>query len=117
VAFFDTNKENFNSIVLALTLEQVSFILSDDCEADNWDLITGDLPGLPGLDVLPGGTRIAMSSHIRPYNHRAPVVIQELANRNIEPFRTDLHYHLTFSTKRALNANGRPNVTVHWSHL
>jgi competence protein ComEC len=137
---FDTNNENNNSIVLALTLGQVSFILSGDCEADNWDQITGGLPGLPGLavfqtphhgavngvfaengdtpwlDALPGGTRIAMSSHIRPHNHPAPDVIQELANRNIEPFRTDLHYHLTFSTDGALDANGQPNVTAHWSH-
>jgi competence protein ComEC len=137
---FDTNNENNNSIVLALTLGQVSFILSGDCEADNWDQISGDLPGLPGLavfqtphhgavngvfaengdtpwlDVLPGGTRIAMSSHIRPHNHPAPDVIQELANRNIEPFRTDLHYHLTFSTDGALDTNGQPNVTAHWSH-
>lgn len=137
---FETNNENNNSIMLALTLGQVSFILSGDCEADNWGQITGDLPGLPGLavfqaphhgavngdfadngdtpwlDALPGGTRIAMSSHIRPHNHHAPDMIQELANRNIEPFRTDMHYHLTFSTDGALDANGQPNVTAHWSH-
>ena len=129
-----------NSIVLALTLGEVSFILSGDCEADNWDQITGDLPGLPGLavfqaphhgavngvftdsgdtpwlDALPAGVRIAMSSHIRPYNHPAPGVIQKLDTRNIDPFRTDLHYHLTFSTDGSLDANGDPSVTAHWSH-
>ena len=137
---FDTNNENNNSIVLALTLGQVSFLLSGDCEADNWDQITSALTGIPGLavfqsphhgavngvfaangdtpwlDALPGATRIAMSSHIRPHNHPAPAVIEELSARNIEPFRTDLHYHLTFRTDGSLDSNNQPNVTVHWSH-
>jgi hypothetical protein len=43
-------------------------------------------------------------------------VILELNNRNIEPFRTDQHYHLTFSTDGMLAANGQPNVVEHWSH-
>ena len=137
---YDTNNENNNSIVLALTLGQVSFLLSGDCEADNWDQIAAGIPGIPGLavfqaphhgavngfftanwstpwlDALPGTTRIAMSSHIRPHNHPAPEVIAELSDRNIDPFRTDLHYHLTFSTDGSLDANGLPNVTEHWSH-
>ncbi len=70
----------------------------------------------PWLDALPGRTRIAMSSHIRAHDHPAPEVIQELANRNIEPFRTDMHYHLTLSTDGALDANGQANVSAHWSH-
>jgi competence protein ComEC len=137
---YDTNNENNNSIVLVLTLDQVSFLLSGDCEADNWDQIAANLPGIPGLavfqsphhgavngvfaanggtpwlDALPGTTRIAMSSHIRPHNHPAPEVISELNSRNIDPFRTDQHYHLTFSTDGSLDANGLPNVTEHWSH-
>jgi competence protein ComEC len=137
---FDTNNENNNSIVLVLTLGQVSFLLSGDCEADNWDQIITSIPGIPGLavfqaphhgavngvfsasgntpwlDALPESTRIAMSSHIRPHNHPAPEVISELNNRNIDPFRTDLHYHLTFSTDGTLDANGLPIVTEHWSH-
>lgn len=137
---YDSNNENNNSIVLVLTLGEVSFLLSGDCEADNWDQILGEIPGIPGLavfqaphhgavngvftghgdtpwlDVLPGETRIAMSSHIRPHNHPAPEVISELSSRNIEPFRTDQHYHLTFSTDGTLDASGLPNVTEHWSH-
>lgn len=118
----------------------MSFILSGDCEADNWEQIIAHFPGLPGLalfqvphhgavnglfaddgttpwmDALPVGTRIAMSSHIRPHNHPAPQVIQELSDRNIDPFRTDLHYHLTFTTDGTLDTSGAPNVTVRWSH-
>jgi beta-lactamase superfamily II metal-dependent hydrolase len=114
--------------------------LSGDCEADNWDQIVGGIPGIPSLavfqaphhgavngvftpsgdtpwlDALPAGTRIAMSSHIRPHNHPAPEVVAELGSRNIDPFRTDLHYHLTFSTDGTLDLNGSPVVVEHWSH-
>jgi competence protein ComEC len=137
---YDTNNENNNSIVLVLTLGQVSFLLSGDCEADNWDQISASIPGIPGLavfqaphhgavngvfttngstpwlDALPNTTRIAMSSHIRPHNHPAPEVIMELNGRNIDPFRTDQHYHLTFSTDGSLDGNGLPNMVEHWSH-
>ncbi|MFL7892109.1 MAG: ComEC/Rec2 family competence protein [Anaerolineales bacterium] len=137
---YDTNNENNNSIVLVLNLGQVSFLLSGDCEADNWPQIVPGIPSIPGLavfqaphhgavngvftpngdtpwlDALPTGIRIAMSSHIRPHNHPAPEVVEELSNRNIDPFRTDLHYHLTFSTDGTLDGNGLPKVTEHWSH-
>jgi competence protein ComEC len=137
---FDIHNENNNSITLALTLGQVSFLLTGDCEAENWHEIVPNLPQLPGLsifqvphhgavngvfdehgdttylDALPAQTKIVMSSHIRPHNHPAPEVIQELDNRNISPFRTDQHYHLTFTTDGTLKANGEPNVTAQWSH-
>ena len=137
---FDANNENNNSVVLALTLGQVTFLLTGDCEADNWHQIDVNLPQIqelavfqvphhgavngvfdaqgstPWLDALPAGVRLAMSSHIRPHDHPAPQVIQELANRNIEPFRTDQHYHLTFTTDGTIGANGVPKVTPQWSH-
>jgi competence protein ComEC len=142
----DSNNENNNSVVLALTLGQVTFLLTGDCEAGNWPQIVGELPNLAGLavfqsphhgavngvfdgvvggnfanattpwlDALPAGTRIAMSSHIRPHNHPAPEVVQELANRAIEPFRTDRHYHLMFRTDGTLTG-GAPSVVTHYSH-
>lgn len=138
---FDTSNENNNSVVLALTLDRVSFLLTGDCEADNWHQIVANLPQITGLavfqvphhgavnsvfdaqrnapwlDALPVGVRLAMSSHIRPHNHPAPQVIQELENRNIEPFRTDRHYHLTFTTEGTIDENGVPNVTAQWSHV
>ena len=40
----------------------------------------------------------------------------ELNGRNIDPFRTDQHYHLTFSTDGSLDGNGLPNMVEHWSH-
>jgi len=137
---FDSGNENNNSVVLALTLGDVTFLLTGDCEADNWHDIVGELPGLPGLavvqsphhgavngvfddqgatpwlDALPGSARIAMSSHIVPHGHPAPEVVQELSDRGIEPFRTDRHYHLTFTTDGTVDAGGGPGVTAHWSH-
>lgn len=137
---YDSSNENNNSIVLALTLGQASFVLSGDCEADNWPEIVGNLPqnpglavfqvphhgainglfdgqgGTPWLDALANNVELAMSSHIRPYNHPAPQVIQELQNRNIEPYRTDRHYHLTFTTDGAVDPDGNPVVQPMWSH-
>jgi beta-lactamase superfamily II metal-dependent hydrolase len=121
-------------------LGQVSFVLTGDCEAENWPQIVQNLPQIPGLavfqvphhgavngvfdshggapwlDALPAGVRLAMSSHIRPYNHPAPEVIQELESRNIQPFRTDQHYHLTFTTDGTVDSNGVPNVRPQWFH-
>jgi competence protein ComEC len=129
----DSNNENNNSIVLALTLGNVSFLLTGDCEAGNWSQIVGGLnqavPGLavfqvphhgaengvfdngstPWLDILGGQVEIAMSSHIRPHNHPARRVVQEFQTRGINSFRTDEHYHLTFTTDGM-------TVTPKWSH-
>jgi len=138
---YNITNENNNSIVLALTLGSASFILTGDCEADNWPLIAGNLHAIPGLsvfkvphhgavngvfskngstpwlDVLPVDTKFAISSHIVPFSHPAPEVIQEFANRQIQPFRTDLHYHLIFATDGTVNPVGAPNVSVQWSHI
>lgn len=136
---YDAENENNNSVVLALTLGQVSFVLTGDCEAENWPQMVTQLAQMPGLavfkvphhgavngmfdshdhapwlDALPAGVSLAMSSHIRPHKHPAPEVVQELESRNIEPYRTDLHYHLTFSTDGSVHA-GVPNLKAHWSH-
>jgi beta-lactamase superfamily II metal-dependent hydrolase len=136
----DSSNENNNSVVLVLTLGEVSFVLTGDCEAGNWSQIIGDLPQAPGLAVFqvphhgalngvfddPGNTpwldailenvHIAMSSHIRPHSHPAPQVVQELQNRNIKPFRTDQHYHLTFTTDGSLDSQGNAAVMPRWSH-
>lgn len=136
---FDSSNENNNSIVLALTLDQVTILLTGDCEASNWPGIVGDLAQLPGLSVFQAphhgaengvfdGTDtpwlseigpdvwIAMSSHIRPHNHPAPEVIHTLDEREFTAFRTDQHYHLTFSTDGSLNDDGNPNLSATWSH-
>lgn len=136
----DKHNENNNSVVLALTLGQVSILLTGDCEAGNWPAIVGGLPGLPGLavfqvphhgavngvfdqtgatpwlDQLGGNVRLAMSSHIRPHNHPAPDVVSEITNRNFNAFRTDQHFHLTFTTDGSLSPAGTPLITPKWSH-
>jgi competence protein ComEC len=138
---WDDDNENNNSVVLALTLGEVTFLLTGDCEASNWDQIAGELAGLPGLsvfqvphhgafngvfagadatpwlDALPTGVRVAMSSHIRPHKHPAPEVVNELAARPVEVYRTDRHYHLTFSTDGTVDPVAGPNVDVSWSHI
>lgn len=136
---FDSSNENNNSIVLALTLDQVTILLTGDCEASNWPSIVGDLAQLPGLSVFQAPHHgaengvfdgadtpwlseigpevwIAMSSHIRPHNHPAPEVVQKLADENFTAFRTDRHYHLTFSTDGSRDDDGRPNLSATWSH-
>jgi len=136
---YDTNNENNNSVVLALRLNDVTFLLTGDCEATEWPQMLnelGQLQGLavfqvphhgaengvfdngttPWLDTLLANVRLIMSSHIRPHNHPAQRVIQELQNRAIDPFRTDQHYHLTFTTDGTLDPQGDPNVTAKWSH-
>lgn len=136
----DEHNENNNSVVLALTLGQVTVLLTGDCEAGNWPVIVGslaDLAGLavfqvphhgavngvfdeagatPWLDALGDGVRLAMSSHIRPHNHPAPDVVTEIGNRNFNAFRTDQHFHLTFTTDGTLDPNGEPLITPKWSH-
>ena len=136
---YDPDEENNNSVVMALTLDQVSFVLTGDCEAENWHQIIPELVQIPSLavfkvphhgavngmfdgqghtpwlDALPAGVKLAISSHIRPHKHPAPSVVQKLEDHNFEPFRTDLHYHLTFTTDGSMQA-GEPNLTAHWSH-
>ncbi len=134
----DSNNENNNSVVLALTLGQVSIVLTGDAEADNWHTIASRLPAstrtfqaphhgarngmfdgggaTPWLDELrqrPQSVVVALSSHIRPHGHPHPDVINELNDPAdpVEHYRTDLHYHVTFTTD-GTNAN----PTVHYSH-
>ncbi len=119
----DQNNENNNSVVIALTLGLVTFVLTGDAEADNWPGISPRLPattrvfqhphhgarnGLfddagasPWLDQLNNNNLIVMSSHVRPHGHPHPAVITELQNRNFNHHRTDLHYHVTVETDGA----------------
>jgi len=130
----DASNENNNSVVLALTLGQVTFVLTGDAEAENWTMIAQRLPstvrvfqvphhggrnGLfaPGTDATPwltrlaaATTRLALSSHIRPHGHPHPEVIQAIAQANFEAFRTDRHSHLTFGTDGTA-------VEVQYSHI
>lgn len=127
----DTANENNNSVVLVLTLGDVSFLLTGDAEAENWPAILSRLPptvrvfqvphhgGRNGLFTTADATPwldhfgpevpwLALSSHIRPHGHPHPDVVARI--EDFEVFRTDLHSHLTFTT------DGQ-SVDVRYSHI
>lgn len=128
----DTNDENNNSVVLSLTLDTVTFVLTGDCQAENWSNITARLPatlkmfqvphhaaenGLfdahgdtPWLDAIANDVQLGMSCHISPHKHPHGDVVGELDNKGFTYFRTDKHYHVTFSTDGT-------NVETQWSRI
>ena len=134
---FTAPDENCYSIVLALTLGSVTFVLTGDATAVNWPsilppcrrarrssrrlimapetarLIFLELPrGSRKLRVVLPRVKVAMSSHTRPHNHPHPDVITALngAIPPLEDFRTDEHFHLRFTT------DGK-TVNVQYSHV
>lgn len=117
----DTINENNNSIVLALKLGDVSFVLTGDAEAENWPAIVPRLPPNPKYIQVPhhGGrnglfdshgktplldgirsrrTRLVMSSHVVPHGHPHPDIVTELAKRRFVAYRTDRNYSVTLTT-------------------
>ena len=125
--------ENNNSVVLALSLGSVSFVLTGDAEADGvWTQLAQQIPsdteffkvphhgaanGLfdasgrtPWLNQLGPGTRLGISSHVKPFPHPSPSVVSHLAAHPQPYYRTDHNFHLCFET------NGTA-VTVHHSHV
>jgi competence protein ComEC len=127
----DPSNENNNSIVLSLTLNNVSFILTGDAEGEVWDQISqkinnnvfffkvphhGSVNGTfnqahhtPWLDRCSLATRLAISSHVRPFHHPHPEVINLFNNRAVDYYRTDENYHITCWTDGA-------QVQVKYSH-
>ena len=124
--------ENNNSVVIVLTLGNVSFLLTGDAEADGvWAQIAGQIPtntrlfkvphhgsdngtftGLrntPWLKSLNPNAAVAISSHVRPFNHPDQSVIAALSTHK-PIYRTDQHYHLTVETDGS-------NVKVTYSHV
>jgi competence protein ComEC len=112
--------ENNNSVVLAITLGQQSFVLTGDAEADAvWTMIASQIPATTGFFKVPhhgsaNGTftatgttpwlsaisqiaKVAISSHLRPFSHPDPRVIAALATHT-PTYRTDEHYHITIET-------------------
>lgn len=55
---WDANEENNNSLVLALTLDSVRFVLTGDCLAENWDTSRA-----PNCVKLPSDTRMVQAPH------------------------------------------------------
>jgi competence protein ComEC len=117
-AVLDRN-ENNNSSVLAVTLGQVTFVLTGDAEADVvWTQIASQIPGstkffkvphhgandgtfantntTPWLSALPSGASLGISSHVYPHAHPDGAVVTALSGTRV--YRTDLHYHICVET-------------------
>jgi beta-lactamase superfamily II metal-dependent hydrolase len=129
-AVLDSN-ENNNSVVLAITLDQVTFVLTGDAEADVvWTQIASQIPGstkffkvphhganngtfananrTPWLSTLPIEARLGISSHVHPHAHPDVAVVIALSGKMV--YRTDLHYHICVETEGV-------GVQVSYSHF
>jgi competence protein ComEC len=127
-----STNENDNSVVLTLTLQNVTFVMTGDAEADGvWGTLASRIPsttrmfkvphhgaenGLfdrrrqtPWLNSLPKGAKAAISCHVLPHQHPDAAVVTALAQSSVDCYRTDEHYHLTFETDGSI-------VTVGYTH-
>ena len=121
---YSATNENHFSVVLAITLDTVTFVLTGDAEADVWPAIVGKLPASTKVFQVPhhgagnglfssGGMKpwlthflssgstmpeMGMSSHIVPHSHPDPAVVAELDRNSVTYNRTDADYHVTFET-------------------
>ena len=121
---YDSNNENNNSIVLLMTLDNVTFVLTGDAEEDVWQHIAPSLPSTtkffkvphhgstsgtfaPGttnssyldqLDSVASSAKLGISSHLVPYRHPDQRVVNEFKCRRYLFFRTDQNYHITYET-------------------
>lgn len=127
------DNENNNSVVLALRLGNVSFVLTGDAEVEVWEKIADNIPSdtlffkvphhgsdngtldsagnTPWLDrvaVIPG--QLGISSHVRPFSHPDPEVVAAFDGRGLRYYRTDRHYHVTVETDGT-------NISVQYSHI
>ena len=123
--------ENNNSVVLAITYGQVTFLLTGDAEADVvWTKISSKIPKTtrffkvphhganngtftssgttPWLAVLPKDSFLGISSHVLPYSHPDDSVVNALKGKLV--YRTDVHYHICVETDGV-------NVVVSYSHF
>lgn len=125
--------ENDNSVVLALTLGHVTFVLTGDSEVDGvWSTLSSSLPSTtrvfkvphhgaangtfdkygntPWLKALTAGAHVAISCHKEPHQHPSATVVSALRSSVSTLFRTDLHQHVVFETDGV-------DVTVQFSHV
>jgi beta-lactamase superfamily II metal-dependent hydrolase len=136
VGYVDAD-ENNHSVVLSLTLDSTSFVLTGDATANIWSSIIPRLPKSTRVFQVPhhgarNGTfddaqntpwlshfrtqknevAAVMSSHIAPHKHPHAHVIAALGAppQPIAQYRTDLHYHVRFET------DGK-EVSVKYSHV
>ena len=129
-----TTNENNNSVVLLVTFGEVSFVLGGDAEADVWSEIAPQIPAntkvfkvphhgsynslfdtsrrdsTPWLNALPPDAQLAISSHVKPFQHPDERVVGHLQSHGRTLYRTDQNYHLCFET------DGQ-SVTVQRNHI
>lgn len=118
--YINTKGENNNSIVLALTLNNSTFLLTGDAEEEVWENISTLIPPNTKFIKVPhhgskNGTFdkngdsqwllhtpqdaiLGISSHVRPFSHPDPEVISLFDSDNRLYYRTDEHYHITISS-------------------
>lgn len=121
----DYDEPNNNSLVLTLRLGLVTFVLTGDAELDVWNRIADQIPATtrvfkvphhgsvngtilggdsPWLDRVDSNTHLGLSCHptyprgFPSHPHPHVEVIGEFDNRGYAYYRTDLNYHITFST-------------------
>lgn len=114
---------NNNSIVLTLTLDGVSFLLTGDAEGEVWQQIADQIPSstrmvkvphhgsrngtinhgavrwVERIDNLPIAPHLGISCHPNfpnRFNHPHSEVLERFAERPYPCYRTDQHYHTTF---------------------
>lgn len=127
-----SNDENNNSIVIVIELNGKSFLLTGDAEEEVWENIANSIPNnteffkVPHhgskngtFDVngdskwlinTPQSAILGISSHVKPFSHPDPEVIDLFNNNNRTYFRTDEHYHITISSDGT-------TTTVKYSHV
>lgn len=136
---YDRDNENNNSIILLLTLRDISFVLSGDAEDDVWSKISNNLPEstrffkvphhgsvngtfrpntnyssyLERFDVFAKKPLLGISSHIRPFAHPDKEVVEAFERKNYGYYQTDKHYHITFST----DGNTNKEIEVKYSRV
>lgn len=128
----DPHSENNNSVVLSLRHGQISFVLTGDAEEKVWKRIANRIPAdthffkvphhgssqgtfgarkkTPWLDHCPQDAKLGISSHLRPFSHPDKEVIGLFESHGREYYRTDVHYHITFTT------DGTHKPWVKYSH-
>ncbi len=133
---FSDSNENNHSVVLALTLKKITFVITGDINADLAPRIVRHIPANTKVFQVPhhgaengtfdasGATpwinhfvqgsipdHFALSCHPRPHNHPHGAVINELTNQlpSAAIRRTDRDYHLKFETDGA-------TVTTYYTH-
>ncbi|MEN8180336.1 MAG: MBL fold metallo-hydrolase [Pseudomonadota bacterium] len=111
--------ENDNSVVMTLTLDNTTFLLSGDAEKEVWQHVASQIPDNTSfikvphhgsvngsfngnnpawLDDCPDEAVLGISCHIGRFGHPHQQVLDLFTSKGRRHFRTDQQYHLVFET-------------------